>query len=258
MLIATNAIVLNRISYSDSSLIARIFTQDFGKITILAKGVLRPKNIIGSILEPTNHLYIQYYNKTSRDIQILKNASFVNQYPIIRKNLTRIILSLTIVEMIDKATLNANPYPILYRLCWRTLDKLNDSNQNSWLVFIFYFHQLSIRLGFMPNLVSCSKCFSKLTEANLENYTGEVVCKNCLKNCQISLKNSSFILLKNLSNMHLDNLEAVHTEKDDVFNVILFLDSFSSIHIDGLNRVKSIKMVHNLINEEKNNYTNEI
>ena len=97
MLLSSNAIVLNRISYSDSSLIFRVFTENYGKITILGKGVLRPKNIIGSLLEPANHLYIHYYNKSSRDIQILKDASFVQQYLSIRTNLTKLVLSLAIV-----------------------------------------------------------------------------------------------------------------------------------------------------------------
>ena len=49
MLIKTNAIVLNRISYSETSLICRLFTQDEGKVSILAKGALRPKKTIGAL-----------------------------------------------------------------------------------------------------------------------------------------------------------------------------------------------------------------
>ena len=252
MLLFSNAIVLNKISYSDTSLIFRVFTEDYGKITILAKGVLRPKNIIGPLIEPANHLYIHYYSKSNRDIQILKDASFVDQYPDIRKNLSKIILSLAIVEIIDKATLASNPYPILYKLCWRTLEKLNDGKQNIWLIFVFYLYQLSIRLGFMPDLDKCNKCFSKLFNANIESYSGEILCKKCITSCQISLQDSSFKLLKQITGLHLDDLLNINFPKNDIFNIILFLDLFSSIHIEGLNRVKSMKMVRNLINEGKN------
>ncbi len=251
MLLSSKAIVLNRILYSDSSLIFRVFTEDYGKITILAKGVLRPKNIIGSLIEPSNHLHIQYYNKSNRNIQILKDASFVNQYLSIRSHFTNIIISLAIVEIIDKVTLESNPYPILYKLCWRTLEKLNDNNQNVWLVFVFYLYQLSTRLGFMPDLDRCSKCYSKLFNANIESYTGEVVCLKCIKNNQLGLEDSSFKLLKIISTLHLDNLLDINFIDSDLFNVILFLDLFSSFHIEGLNRVKSMKMVRNLINEGK-------
>ena len=99
MLIATNAIVLKRIPYSDTSVICRIFTEDWGKVTIMAKGVLRPKNITGALLEPVNHIHIQYYNKSNRDIQIFKNANFVQQYPKIRNDLSRIILGLSLIHI---------------------------------------------------------------------------------------------------------------------------------------------------------------
>ena len=35
------------------------------KVTILAKGVYRPKKSISALLEPINHIHIQYYHKNS-------------------------------------------------------------------------------------------------------------------------------------------------------------------------------------------------
>ena len=61
MIISTNAIILKTIPYGDSSVISRLFTKDNGKISIIAKGAWRPKKTAGSMLEPMNHIYIQYY-----------------------------------------------------------------------------------------------------------------------------------------------------------------------------------------------------
>ena len=126
MLIATNAIVLKRIPYGDTGVIFRVFTEELGKVSILAKGAWKPKNAAGPLLEPINHIHIQFYNKNTRNIQILKDAGFVQQFPVLRNSLGRIILAFAIVEIIDKSTMESNPYPILYRLGWRVLDKLND------------------------------------------------------------------------------------------------------------------------------------
>ena len=70
--------------------------------------------------------------------------------------------------MIDKSTQDSNPHPILYRLSWRVLDKLNNENQNYWSIFAFFLYQLSLRLGFMPNLSSCSKCNSKMIYGGID------------------------------------------------------------------------------------------
>ena len=126
MLIADKAIVLKRTPYSDTSLICRLFTKNNGKITVLAKGVYRAKKSTAALLEPSNHIYIQYYHKNSRNIQLLKDASFVNHYSQLRKKLSCIVLGLSIVEMIDKSIEEGNSYPILYRLSWRILNKLNN------------------------------------------------------------------------------------------------------------------------------------
>ena len=141
MLIATNAIVLKRIPYGDTSIICRVFTEEMGKVSILAKGALRPNNTSGLLLEPINHIHIQFYNKNTRDIQILKDAGFIQQFPSLRNSLGRIILAFAIVEIIDKSTLVSSPYPILYRLGWRVLDKLNNETQNFWFVFAFFLYQ---------------------------------------------------------------------------------------------------------------------
>ena len=61
MIISTHAIVLKTIKFGDSSLICRLFTKDQGKIVIMAKGAWRPKNTAGAILEPMNHIYLNYY-----------------------------------------------------------------------------------------------------------------------------------------------------------------------------------------------------
>ena len=80
MLVETNAIVLKRIPYSDTSLICRLFTKEMGKVTILAKGANRQKRSISALLEPINHIHIQYFQKNSRDIQILKEAEFIQYF----------------------------------------------------------------------------------------------------------------------------------------------------------------------------------
>ena len=54
MILQTNAIVLNRMKYKNSSLIARIFTEDAGKISIIMNGAGKRKGNVAGIIEPLN------------------------------------------------------------------------------------------------------------------------------------------------------------------------------------------------------------
>ena len=250
MLISTSAIVLKTIPYGDTSIISRVFTEDQGKVTILAKGAWRPKNNAGALLEPMNHIHLQYYHKSSREIQILKDGVFSQQFSNLRKELNKIIVGLAIVEMMDKSTMDNNPFPILYRLGWRVLKKLNDEKQNIWLVFIFFLYQLSLRLGFLPNLKNCSKCNTDLTIGCFDDYTGELVCMDCSTQSKINLGENSLLALQKLESLHLDEIHTLSVNIQGIANSIQFLDAFISFHLEGLKKVRSMEMVKQILNEK--------
>ena len=247
MLIETNAIVLKRIPYGDTSVICRVFTEGVGKVSILAKGAFRPKNSTGFLLEPINHIHIQFYNKNSRDIQILKNAGFVQQFPILRNNLHRIILAFAIVEIIDKSMLGGDPHPILYRLGQRVLEKLNDKNQNFWFVFAFFLYQFSLQLGFMLNLKNCSKCNLDVIMGGIDDCSGELVCVDCMGQCKIKISGNSCVFLRQLSDVHLDDLNTIAFLNGDIIDSIHFLESFLLYHVGGFSKVRSMDMVRRLL-----------
>ena len=248
MIISTNAIILKTIPYGDSSIISRLFTEDHGKITVIAKGVWRPRNTTGYLLEPMNHIQLQYYHKNSRDIQILKDAELNCQYSILRSRLDRIVLGQTIVEALDKSTPANNSIPVLYRLVWRVLDKLNHSDVNYWMVFAFYLYQLSLRLGFMPNLKTCCQCKSGFSHAFIDNRTGELICPDCGSQGKLSLNKNSLIFLQKLENLHLDDIRPGMNNTKELYNAIRFLKIFTCIHLEGMNKVHSLNMMHKLLN----------
>ena len=252
MLISTNAIVLKSIPYGDTSVICRVFTEEMGKVSILAKGAWKPKNAAGPLLDPINHIHIQFYNKNTRDIQILKDAGFVQQFPALRNSLGRIILAFAVVEIIDKSTPVSSPYPILYRLGWRVLDKLNNKTQNFWFVFAFFLYQFSLRLGFMPNLKNCSKCNQEVFHGGIDDCSGELVCIDCVKQCKIKISVNSCIFLKQLSDLYLDNLNSISFPNIDIIDSICFLESFILFHVEGLKKVQSMDMMRKLLNKSIN------
>ena len=225
-----------------------MFTEDQGKVTILAKGAWRPKNNAGALLEPMNHIHLQYYHKNSREIQVLKDGGFTQQFSNLRKELSKVIVGLTIVEMMDKSTLDNNPFPILYRLGWRVLEKLNDEKQNIWLVFVFFLYQLSLRLGFLPNIKKCSKCNADLISGCFDNYTGELICVNFSTQSKISLYENSLSALQKLEGLHLDDLQTLSINIQGITNSIQFLDLFISFHLEGLKKLRSMTMLKQILN----------
>lgn len=74
MLVRTNAIVLRRLRYSDTSIIATLLTEQRGVESILAKGARSPKSRMAAVLEPLEQIDVQYYVKPGRELQLLRAA----------------------------------------------------------------------------------------------------------------------------------------------------------------------------------------
>ena len=71
MISSTEAIVLNKKNFGDTSLICNLYSKDYGKIAIIAKGAKSLKNPLGAILQPMNYIDCVYYYKSKRSIQII-------------------------------------------------------------------------------------------------------------------------------------------------------------------------------------------
>ena len=215
----------------------------------MAKGAWRPKKTTGPLLEPMNHIHLQYYHKNSRDIQILKDVELIHQFSILRSKLDKIILGQTVVEALDKSTPASHSFPILYRLGWRVLDKLNNADVNFWLVFAFYLYQLSLRLGFMPNLKTCCQCKSIFSHAFINDRTGELICHNCGPQSKLSLNKNSLIFLQKLEDLHLDDIKPGMNNTVEMYNALRFLEIFTCIHLEGMDKVCSLNMIHKLLKQ---------
>ena len=77
MILNTHAIVLHRMKYKNSSLIARIFTKDSGKMSIIINGAATKKGNILALVEPPNIIKLNYYQRKTGSLQTFKDASFM-------------------------------------------------------------------------------------------------------------------------------------------------------------------------------------
>ena len=73
MIASTRAIVLNTHQYGDTSLICNLFSEDYGKLSIISKGARTVKNPNRAILQPLNYIELCYYYKAKRNIQFLQD-----------------------------------------------------------------------------------------------------------------------------------------------------------------------------------------
>tara|TARA_B100001750_G_C15497090_1_gene594882 strand:+ start:585 stop:1331 length:747 start_codon:yes stop_codon:yes gene_type:complete len=244
----SQAIVLKSIHYGDTSLIIKIFTDKYGKQTLLSKGARKQKNSMFSILEPANYLYTSYYNKNTRTIQILKEASYVMHFHNIRKSYKKIQYTLAVIEIIDKTYLNDYPSPIIFRLLVQYLNKINRTNDMEYIYFTFFLLHFSIQMGFKPELKNCYKCQIILKDYFMESITGQFICNSCNQQNNTSKKfdQKTILLIITIMNTHIDKLNKINLSGFNLNNINFFLDNYLNHHIYGMNYVNSMKEIRRL------------
>ncbi len=148
MLTETESVILNSRKFGDTSKILTLFSRDYGRLSILAKGARQKKNKFRSILEPINIISLTYYKRPNRDLHLLSSAEV--KYPLIKifDLYDNLAAGLAIIEMLYYSIQEQIVYEKLYQKTIQTLIKLDSSDCNPFALLVNYQIYLASSLGF--------------------------------------------------------------------------------------------------------------
>ena len=221
MILNTNAIVLNRMKYKNSSLIARVFTENAGKISIIMNGAGKRKGNIIGIIEPPNIIKLDYYQRQSKSLQTCKEVSFLYHNTSIRNDITKLGASLAIVEIIDKTFHENDHNADVYHLTSNALQLIDNQLYNAKLVLTFFMFELINELGFMMNLENKSDTSLIINESQ-----------------------TKFLL--HLKQYTLNNLDAVNYSDINLIEMITILEMYIKQHLKLNKDIESLKMIREI------------
>jgi DNA repair protein RecO (recombination protein O) len=178
----TDAITLRTIPFRETSLLIHFFTRDFGKITVLAKGIRNKKPYVLSHFEPFVYQTISFYDNPRREIHILADSAVKEFFPLIRLDLDMVCAASYIVELIEKVSIPHAPHEDIFDLCLYCLCELKDMPIKKMIRY-FEIKVLSL-LGLFPNLEKCVICQQRWRSGKLlfSSQHGGMVCQR--QHCQ--------------------------------------------------------------------------
>ncbi len=148
MLAKTTAVILNSRKYGDSSKILSVFTKDYGKISLIAKGCRSAKSKFGGSLEPLSWVEINFYHKHNEQLQLLSNSDIVKPFSKLTTSLEHLASGLLIAESIYSMQSDEVNNEDLFNYLIRALTLLNQLPNNSFNVFVATQFKLAETLGF--------------------------------------------------------------------------------------------------------------
>lgn len=142
---SSKAIVLAKQNYSETDRIITFLTFDYGKITVIAKGVRKTKSKKASVDVFSK---IKFQAARGRNLDILSEAEIINQYSQIRLSLKRSSLAYYYMELINKIAQAEEINRELYDLTVRYLVNLNDGDGKLKVLRKEFVHDLFVLMGF--------------------------------------------------------------------------------------------------------------
>ncbi len=177
------ALVLRTVEIFETSLVATLFTRELGKVAGLAKGGRRLKSSFQGGLDLLGVSDIVVLHKASEALDLFTEASPVERFPSLRRDLAALYAGYYIAELLTELTDFHDPHPTLFDAALVTLRHLGEPNLRDRRVLRFELACLR-ELGLMPVLDACAHCGAWVDASGGASYwfglaTGGVLCPSC-------------------------------------------------------------------------------
>ena len=120
-----HGIILKGQKFRETSKILRVFTEEFGKISLIAKGVRSAKSRSTGTLETLNYIEFSFYRKPGQDLYLLRQADLVESFRTLRDSSEATAAALAMSEIVYTSTLQEAPHPELLITLVGALQALN-------------------------------------------------------------------------------------------------------------------------------------
>ncbi len=174
----TEAVVLRRHDLGETDRILTLYTRDYGKIKVVAKGVRKPGNRKAGHVE----LFMRsdVLIARGRSLDVLTQAQMLDAFLPLRQDLVGTTYATHFIELIDAFTEEGDENKPLYDLLIAGLAWL--SQAEDYRLFARYYElRLLDLVGYRPQLFQCAAC-SRVVEPQDQFYdpvAGGVICPAC-------------------------------------------------------------------------------
>jgi len=232
MLFKTNGIVFHQIKYSESSVIAKIYTELFGIQSYLIKGVRSKKSKIKSaLLQHLSLVDLVVYHKEKSNIQYIKEIRSAYQFTSIPFDIRKSSITVFINEVLYKSIHEEEANQNLFDYLFNSIKLLDMTTKNFVDFHLLFTIGLTKYLGFFPR----GNFSDKKTVFDLQ----EGFFQNAVPNHSNYLKKPLSEIFYNLLNTpieHMDSVKISYFQRNELLNKII---EYYRLHLPAFKDIKS-------------------
>ena len=123
---STRGFIISRMPFGNSSLIVRCLCEGVGRITLMAKGVNRPKSPFAGMLDLFYLADFNYQPSRSGDIHTLREIKLIEAHLGLRRSYANLVAAQYFAALIEAITEAGTPIPEEYQLFGKALTYLSE------------------------------------------------------------------------------------------------------------------------------------
>jgi len=236
MLYKTLGIVLHYTRYGETSIIAHIYTELFGRQSYMINHVRSKKPAFGlNYFQPLTILDIEAYYKPNRDIQRIREIRRYVPLDHIYSDISKSSVAIFIAEIIYKTLHEAESNPSMFKFLNHSiqfLDLIEKGISNFHLIFLI---QFSKHLGIFPQI--------QLDQLN-RNAADEIFYGNLTDDTLfLDLSEGARVKLSELMRKSFQNLDKISLSSQIRFELLDKLVDFYIVHFDNIGQINSLKVL---------------
>ncbi|TCI25703.1 DNA repair protein RecO [Exiguobacterium sp. SH3S2] len=232
MLQKVTGIVIRTVNYGESNKVVTLFTEELGKVAVMARGAKKP----GSRLHAASQPFVEavYIFPASRGLGQLKSSDVITSYPEIRKDVERMAYAVYLLELVDKTVEDRVPNRPLYRILNDALQALN-AGMDPEIITHHFELRIMYLLGVAPVLTGCVRCNDVTDPMFFSVTSGGFLCSRHQEAGSIQMSERLAKLLYLLSRHELSEFSNVPLTKEtrlllrQLFDA--YMDSYSGLNL---------------------------
>jgi DNA repair protein RecO (recombination protein O) len=250
MLQKCEGIVIRTTDYGETNKIVTLYTREWGKIGVMARGAKKPNSRLSSITQLFTYGYFLIQKGTG--LGNVQQGEIISSLRSIGEDIFLTAYASYIVELTDKCTEEKKPNPFHFELLLQTLNYMNEGYDPDVLMNIYEMKMLNV-IGMYPVLNQCSVC--GITDGNFSFSIreGGFICHLCIDKdpYHVKISPATVKLLRLFYYFDLSRLGniSVKTEtKAELKKVIsLYYDEYSGLYLKSKKFLNSMDQFRNLL-----------
>lgn len=198
----SDALILRVYPWSETSCVALIYTRDYGKLSVLAKGARRPKSPFEAALDLLSICRVVFIPKSADSLDILTEAKLTRRFRVGSRDLLRLNCGYYVAELLDRLTDKGDQQAEIFELAEQSLFDLGQMEWEPRAIVLRFELQMLRMTGLLPSWQRCAQCGENANTSYdtsregliFSSLSGGILCRDCVAGARQTIRIDAEVL----------------------------------------------------------------